>query len=115
MKTHEIKTFSITSSKKTVGFVGTLAAAIHKAKAYNGALAPEHGTQVEADGKTVYDTEWPKFRFRTDGESGTITAPDFDNAVKQLNDMFTQQMLEDGAWGWVQDHDGYRHNIGETC
>jgi hypothetical protein len=115
MKTHEIKTFSITSIKKTVGFVGTLAAAIHKAKAYNGALAPAYGTQVEADGETVYDTEWPQFKFCTDAKSGHITAPDFDHAVKQLNDMFTEQMLEDGAWGWVEDEDGYRHNIGESC
>ena len=56
-----------------------------------------------------------QFRFRTDGESGTIQAPDFGHAVKQLNDMFTESMLEDGAFGWVEDHDGYRHNIGESC
>jgi hypothetical protein len=55
------------------------------------------------------------FKFSTDSESGTIQAPDFDHAVKQLNDMFTQQMLEDGAWGWVEDEDGYRHNIDESC
>ena len=55
------------------------------------------------------------FKFCTDGESGTIAAPDFENAVKQLNDMLTESMLEDGAFGWVEDHDGYRHNIGESC
>jgi hypothetical protein len=61
------------------------------------------------------DVVMKEFKFRTDSESGHITAPDFDHAVKQLNDMFTEAMLEDGAFGWVEDEDGYRHNIGEGC
>jgi hypothetical protein len=55
-----------------------------------------------------------QFKFRTDADSGTIEAPDFEHAVKQLNDMFTEAMLKDGAFGWVEDEDGYRHNIGES-
>ena len=119
--------FQIESCKTpSVQFTGTLAEVIAEANRINAAEQSAFGVQVmeleagyddagDAEDVLRYDTEWPKFKFRTDGESGTITAPDFDNAVKQLNDMFTQQMLEDGAFGWVEDHDGYRHNIGESC
>ena len=107
--------YKIISIKNTTELTGSLDAAIKAARTHDRLMQPSYGTQVECDGETVFDTEWPKFKFRTDGESGTITAPDFDNAVKQLNDMFTQQMLEDGAFGWVEDEDGYRHNIGESC
>jgi hypothetical protein len=119
--------FQIESIKSpSVQFTGTLAEAIAEANRINAAEQSAFGVQVmeleagyddagDAEDVLRYDTEWPKFKFRTDGESGTITAPDFDHAVKQLNDMFTEQMLEDGAFGWVEDHDGYRHNIGEGC
>ena len=58
--------------------------------------------------------EWPKYRFCTDTQNGFITAPDFDHAVKQLHDLFPNE-IPNGAFGWVEDHDGYRHNIGERC
>jgi hypothetical protein len=119
--------FQIESIKSpSVQFTGSLQEAIAEANRINAAEQSAYGVQVmaleagyddagEPEDIVVYDTEWPRFKFRTDSESGHITAPDFDHAVKQLNDMFTEQMLEDGAWGWVEDEDGYRHNIDESC
>jgi hypothetical protein len=107
----EIRTYAITSTKRTTQIRGTLADAIHRAKAENGALQPAYGTDVECDGETVWSTEWPQFRYATDGDSGRIAAPDFDAACKQLDAMFTPEVIADGAWGWVQDADGHRHHV----
>ena len=109
------ETYKIISIKNTTELTGSLDAAIKAARTNDRLMSPAYGTQVELDGETVYDTVWPRFKFRTDRKFGYIQAPNFDNAVKQLNDMFTESMLEDGAFGWVEDHDGYRHNIGESC
>jgi hypothetical protein len=119
--------FQIESIKSpSVEFTGSLPEAIAEANRINAAEQSAFGVRVMAleagyddagdpEDIVVYDSEWPRFKFCTDGESGHIVASDFDNAVKQLNDMFTEQMLEDGAWGWVEDQDGYHHNIGESC
>jgi len=109
------RTYTIISIKNTTELTGSLNAAIKAARTNDRLMNPAYGTQVELDGETVYDTVWPRFKFRTDRKFGYIQAPNFDHAVKQLNDMFTDSMLEDGAFGWVEDHDGYRHNIGESC
>jgi len=109
------ETYKIASNKSTNGQTGSLNAAIKAARTNDRLMNPAYGTQVELDGETVYDTVWPRFKFRTDRKFGYIQAPNFDHAVKQLNDMFTEAMLEDGAFGWVEDHDGHRHNIGESC
>lgn len=53
------------------------------------------------------------FAFATDSESGTIKAESFEEACEQLEAMFTEEALADGAWGWVEDQDGDRFLIGE--
>jgi hypothetical protein len=54
-----------------------------------------------------------QYAFATDGESGTIEAADFSDAKRQLDEMFSEDTIADGAWGWVQDVDGYRYTIGQ--
>lgn len=54
------------------------------------------------------------FPFATDGESGTIKAESFEEACEQLEAMFTEEALNDGAWGWVENQSGYRFKIGEN-
>lgn len=54
------------------------------------------------------------FPFATDGESGTIRAESFEGACEQLESMFTEEALADGAWGWVADQDNNRFTIGEV-
>lgn len=54
------------------------------------------------------------FPFATDSESGTIRAESFEEACEQLQAMFTEEALADGAWGWVADQDNNRFTIGEV-
>jgi hypothetical protein len=55
------------------------------------------------------------FDFATDSESGEIAAYDFAQAVKMLREMLTDDMIDDGAWGWVEDPaTGERHKIGSN-
>jgi hypothetical protein len=52
------------------------------------------------------------YAFKTDADSGHIEAPDWNDACQQLEAMFSDAMIDDGAWGWVEDEDGERHEIG---
>lgn len=52
------------------------------------------------------------YSFRTDAELGVITAVDFDDACEQLREMLPAAALADGAWGWVEDLDGERFEVG---
>ncbi len=45
------------------------------------------------------------FKFATDSESGLITAIDFDDACRQLDEM----VGSDVGWGWVEDTEGRRY------
>ncbi len=54
-----------------------------------------------------------QYAFATDGESGIIEASDFSDAKQQLDEMFSEDTIADGAWGWVRDVDGYRYTIGQ--
>lgn len=53
------------------------------------------------------------FPFKSDSESGTLTADSFADACQQLRDMYPPEIVEDGGWGWVEDHDGQRFVVGE--
>jgi hypothetical protein len=55
------------------------------------------------------------FRFATDAESGTMFADDFSDAKWKLREMLPANIIADGGFGWVADHDGYRYEIGERC
>jgi hypothetical protein len=55
------------------------------------------------------------FRFATDAESGTLYADDFADACDKLREMLPANIVADGGFGWVADHDGYRYEIGESC
>jgi hypothetical protein len=52
------------------------------------------------------------FNFATDSETGTIQAADFAAACQQLRDMLPPTAVADGAWGWVENTDGWRY---ERC
>jgi len=52
------------------------------------------------------------FRFATDSETGTIEASCWNDACQQLHAMVTDQAIDNGAWGWVEDEDGERYEIG---
>ena len=55
------------------------------------------------------------FDFATDSESGEIAAHNFAEAVQMLREMLTDEMIDDGAWGWVEDSaTGERHTTGAT-
>ena len=51
------------------------------------------------------------FRYVTDSESGWLEAVDFSNAMSQLRALVPHIAVENGAWGWVSDEDGYRYCI----
>lgn len=55
-----------------------------------------------------------EYKFATDSEQGVMVARDFTEAKMMLADMLTDEVLADGAFGWVEDLDGYRHEIGEV-
>ena len=56
-----------------------------------------------------------EYKFATDSEQGVMVARDFTEAKKMLADRLTDEVLADGAFGWVEDLDGYRHEIGEVA
>lgn len=71
-----------------------------------GLAAIPEGIDIEtAIGGAVY-------KFATDSESGTITAIDFTDARRQLDEMVPASAIADGAWGWVEDQDGHRYEVG---
>lgn len=41
-----------------------------------------------------------------------MLAKDFSDAKAKLKAMLPESAIEDGAFGWVEDHDGYRFEIG---
>jgi len=55
-----------------------------------------------------------EFPFATDSESGELTATSFEDAKKQLQEMVTPACVADGAWGWVENVDGDRYEIGNV-
>ena len=52
------------------------------------------------------------FRYATDSESGELFAMSFDDAKSRLTEMVDEDCVADGAWGWVEDVDGTRYEIG---
>lgn len=59
-------------------------------------------------------TSGNQYKFATDSESGNIEAVNFRSACEKLEAMIPQSSRNDGAWGWVEDTDGYRYEIGST-
>lgn len=51
------------------------------------------------------------YKFATDADSGTIQAESFEAAVEILDAMLTDDLLEDGAFGWVENLDGSRYEV----
>lgn len=52
------------------------------------------------------------YRFATDSKHGKLAAVDFDDACRQLDEMVPESTIAGGAWGWVEDHDGCRYEVG---
>ena len=89
-----------------------LAEAIAYAQEQQAEYQPALGTEVrDLSHNVLFSTEWTAYQYATDGDSGTIYAEDFDAACEQLEEMFSQETIEDGAWGWVQDVDGIRYRV----
>ena len=65
---------------------------------------------------STYDNTVPdqvfSFRYETDSESGELVAEDFKAAKSMLDKMLTADAIADGAWGWVEDRNGERYEIG---
>lgn len=56
--------------------------------------------------------ETTSYRYATDSETGTIEASDFAAACRQLDAMLTTDAILNGGWGWVEDVDGDRYEVG---
>jgi hypothetical protein len=52
------------------------------------------------------------FKFATDSEVGTFDAVSFDAACERLQAMVPPAAIQAGAWGWVEDVDGSRFEVG---
>lgn len=52
------------------------------------------------------------FKFRTDFQHGLIAAGSFRTAKVYLESMVTCEAIANGGWGWVEDEDGTRYEIG---
>lgn len=52
------------------------------------------------------------YKFAADSEVGTIEAASFAAACEKLDAMISASAVADGAWGWVEDADGERYEIG---
>lgn len=76
---------------------------------YSVSAADQAGLSLTVEAENVLG----QYAFATDGESGTIEATDFADAKRQLDEMFSEDTLADGSWGWVQDTDGYRYTVGQ--
>jgi hypothetical protein len=74
---------------------------------YNVSPADRMGLCLKVTAETVPG----QYVYATDGDSGTITATDFDDAKRQLVEMFTEEILADGGSGWVDDVDGTRYRV----
>lgn len=68
---------------------------------------------MTVDYSTVADEVFG-YKFATDSEQGVMVARDFTEAKMMLADRLTDEVVADGAFGWVEDKDGYRHTIGEA-
>lgn len=68
---------------------------------------------MSVDYSTVADQVF-EYKFATDSASGVMVARDFTEAKQMLSDRLSDEVLEDGGFGWVEDLDGYRHTIGES-
>ena len=62
----------------------------------------------------VVDQPNKSFRFATDSEHGTIQSTSWHAVRQQLRLMLPQSAIDDGAWGWVENLDGSRYEIGSV-
>lgn len=60
----------------------------------------------------IWKTETHQYQFCTDSESGTLSAATYQDACEQLAEMVSPDAVQNGGWGWVEDHDGSRMKIG---
>lgn len=60
----------------------------------------------------VSDEQAEQYAYKTDSEHGVIVARNFAEAKLMLRDMLTAAAIDDGGWGWVDDVDGTRYEIG---
>ena len=106
-----IRVYTISSGLSRGEYTGRLADAIFIVNNRDKYFRPEHGTQVELEGETLYSTRWPTFAYATDSEIGELPARDFRHACSELDEKLTSEMVQQGAWGFVQDTDGKRYKI----
>jgi hypothetical protein len=52
------------------------------------------------------------YEFSTYNQHGEMQAATFADAMRQLCAMVPYEDVPNGAWGWVQDHDGTKFRIG---
>jgi hypothetical protein len=103
--------FTVVSCKGRIE-CDTLTAAITAAIQHDTDCQPAFGTEVhDADGETVWSSDWTEYHYRTDGDSGVIYAEDFDAACEQLDAMFSEAVIADGGFGIVTDTDGAEYVV----
>lgn len=113
-----VTTYIISSMKNTINIqASSPEEAIATAIAHNAKHEPACDTELlDANGKTIWMSGWAQYPYYTDAESGIIWADDFDSACEKLEEMFTPDLIADGAHGVVNDPDSggqYCINIGQ--
>lgn len=53
-----------------------------------------------------------EYKFATDSESGTIEAAGWNDACQKLHAMLPDSAIDNGGFGWVEDQDGERYELG---
>lgn len=111
MSTATATAFTVVSCKARIE-CDTLAAAITAAIQHNTDCQPAFGTEVhDADGTTLWSSDWNEYAYHTDGDSGILYAEDFGHACEQLDAMFSEAVIADGGFGVVSDTDGTEYVV----
>jgi hypothetical protein len=74
----------------------------------------QHGAEEAIEGDNTVPESVDAFSYCTDSEHGEIVASSFDDACRKLLLMVPASAVEDGGWGWVEDKDGDRFEIGSV-
>jgi hypothetical protein len=112
---------SVSFNARVKAFSRDRAASVHRLMIDQGKLLVSLGDNYYSESHDIKPATQARliaahtFRFATDGESGILYAVDFADACDRLRKMLPPSVIADGGWGWVEDHDRYRYEIGESC
>jgi hypothetical protein len=61
--------------------------------------------------KWIAKSAMSRYTYRAGAELGEISAVDFADARRRLDEMISPAIVAGGGWGWVEDKDGERYYI----